>query len=557
MIYLEFLGIFLSMKQVKAISGPDFREMLTAATDWLEKSAPDIDALNVFPVPDGDCGTNMLLTMRSSLEEAYRSSEQEVSSVAQTVSKGALMGARGNSGVILSQIFRGLARGLADKTCMDEKALAEALLLASETAYKGISNPVEGTILTVMRDIASAAQKKVALTDGNVIAVFEAAVAAAKESVAHTPNLLPVLREAGVVDAGGQGLCTLFEGILLYLRGEVDLLKSRKPKVIASDITGDSGVSLDHIEDEVLFGYCTEFVLRGENLNPDEIREKLKDEGESLIAVGDESTVRVHIHVPDPGNVIHYAVSLGTMHNVSIRNMDEQYEDFRRRKKEEKKPFSEIDIVAVVAGEGLAKIFRSLGASAIVHGGQTMNPSTMDILKVVEALPSNQIIILPNNKNVVLTAEQIQQLTAKKIRVLPTETIPQGIAALMVYDRGSDFDTVFTLMDQEKSNVKTIEITHATRSTRLNGLSIKKGHAIGLLDGELIATGSRADTLLMEMLAEVDLAGIEIISLYYGAEAKESDAEQLGAAIRQKFPSLEVEVMHGGQPHYDYIVAIE
>jgi DAK2 domain fusion protein YloV len=545
------------MKKVDSVSGQDLREMFAAATNWLEKSAADIDALNVFPVPDGDTGTNMLLTMRSSVDEAYRAPDNSASAVAEAIAMGALMGARGNSGVILSQIFRGIARGLADKTYMDGKALAEALLLASETAYKGISNPVEGTILTVMRDTASAAQKQVALTDGNVIAVFEAAVDAAKESVAHTPNLLPVLREAGVVDAGGQGLYTLLEGILLYLRGEVDLLKSRKPKVIVSNISGDSGVSLEHIEDEVLFGYCTEFILRGENLNPDEIREKLKDEGESLIVVGDESTVKVHIHVPDPSHVIHYAVSLGTMHNVSIRNMDEQYEDFRRRKGEEKKPFSEIDIVAVVAGEGLAKIFRSLGASAIVHGGQTMNPSTMDILKVVEALPSDQVIILPNNKNVVLTAEQIQQLTAKKIRVLPTETIPQGIAALMVYDRGSDFDTVFTLMDQEKSNVKTIEITRATRSTQLNGLTIKKGSAIGLLDGELIATDSQADTLLMEMLAEIDLSGIEVISLYYGAEAKESDAEQLGAAIRQKSPSLEVEVMHGGQPYYDYIVAIE
>ena len=316
------------MRQNEIITGQDFREMFACATAWLEKSAADIDALNVFPVPDGDTGTNMLLTMHSSMEEAYRAPDNSTSAIAQAIAKGALMGARGNSGVILSQILRGLAYDMTDKETLNGTDLANALEEASRMAYKGLSNPVEGTILTVIKDASAAAKKLVSEGNTDLAAVMEIAVKTANESVANTPTLLPILKESGVVDAGGQGLYTLLEGALHYLRGEAEQIQFRKPQIIASSIPLTTRPPEMVAADETPFGYCTEFMLKGEKLKVERIRTKLEKKGESLIVVGDDSTVRVHIHTLDPGDIIHYAASLGTMHQVSIRNMDEQHRDF-------------------------------------------------------------------------------------------------------------------------------------------------------------------------------------------------------------------------------------
>ena len=544
------------MTQKNTIGGPDLKEMFAAATDWLEKSASDIDALNVFPVPDGDCGTNMLLTMRSTIEEAGRFPAGGISSVAQAMAKGALMGARGNSGVILSQIWRGFAESLDDEETIDGSGLAEALLQASQTAYQGVSDPVEGTILTVIKDAARAAETQASGDNGDVISVLEASVDAAKESVANTPNLLAVLREAGVVDAGGQGLYTLLEGALLYLRGEVESMQFRKPRVIASSTPLSARPLQVSATGEVPFGYCTEFLLKGEGLDPEKLKKKLKSKGESLIVVGDEATARVHIHTLDPGNVIHYVTSLGTVHKVSIRNMDEQHEDFLAMQKT-KIPTADMGIVAIVAGDGLADVFSSLGASAIVSGGQTMNPSTKEILQAVEAVPSDKIIILPNNKNIVPAAEQVKSLTDKSVMVIPTETIPQGVVALLAFDYEADFDTNSRFMTEAKSTVKTIEITRATRSTSLNGLDIKKKQAIGLLNGKLLAASNEPSDVLGNLLTRIELAKAEVITIYYGADTKEAEAEQVIAAIREQYPHLQVEIVSGGQPYYNYIVSID
>ncbi len=544
------------MKQVATIGGQDLREMFAAATTWLEKSASDIDALNVFPVPDGDCGTNMLLTMRSSIEEAYRAPDRSVSAVAQAMANGALMGARGNSGVILSQIWRGLAQGLAEKESFTGSDLAEALLQASTMAYKGLSNPVEGTILTVVREASAAAQAQAASGNDDLISVMEATVSAANESVANTPSLLSVLRDAGVVDAGGQGLYTLLDGALRYLRGEVEQMQFRKPQMIASNIPLTARTPQMLAAEEVPYGYCTEFLLKGEKLDPDKLGTRLEKKGQSLIVVGDESTVRVHIHTLDPGNIIHYAASLGTMHQVSIRNMDEQHQDFLQMQKE-RMPATDMAIIAVVSGDGLADILGSLGVAATVPGGQTMNPSTKDLLQAIESVASDKVIILPNNKNIVLTAEQVQSLTAKSIEVVPTETIPQGIAALLAFDYEADFETNAQLMNKAKSAVKTIEITRAIRSTRLGGLNIKKKQAIGLLDGDLLAAGNDTAEVLNKMLAELNLNEAEVITIYYGADTEPAEAEQVSVTIREQHPQLQIEVVRGGQPHYDYIVSIE
>jgi len=544
------------MRQVDTIGGQDLREMFAAATTWLEKSASDIDALNVFPVPDGDTGTNMLLTMRSSIEEAYRAPDRSASAVIQAMANGALMGARGNSGVILSQIWHGLAQGLAEKESFTGSDLADALLQASTMAYKGISNPVEGTILTVIREASSAAQAQAASGSDDLISVMEAIVSAANESVANTPSLLPVLRDAGVVDAGGQGLYTILEGAFRYLRGEAEQMQFRKPQIIVSNIPLIARSPQMLAADEVPFGYCTEFLLKGEELDPDKIRTRLEKRGQSLIVVGGESTVRVHIHTEKPGNVISYAGSLGTMHQVSIRNMDEQHQDFLEMQKE-KAPAIDMAIIAVVAGDGLTDVFTSLGATAIVPGGQTMNPSTKDLLQAIELVASDKVIILPNNKNIVLTAEQVQSLTEKSVKVVPTKTIPQGVAALLAFDYEADFETNAQIMDKAKSAAKTIEVTRAVRSTQLGELKIKKNQAIGLLDGDLLAAGSNTTEVLNKMLAGLNLNEAEVITIYYGADTEPAEAEQVSISIREQRPHLQVEVVRGGQPHYNYIISIE
>lgn len=546
------------MKQISTNDGRDFREMFAAATNWLEKSVSDIDALNVFPVPDGDTGTNMLLTMHSTIEEADRAADNNVSSVSQAMARGALMGARGNSGVILSQIMSGLAQGFSEKKIFNGSDLANALSQASVMAYKGLSNPVEGTILTVIKD-ASAAAREQAAKENDVISVLEAAVNAANESVANTPRLLPVLKEAGVVDAGGQGLYTLLEGALRYLNGEAELLQFRKPQMIESSIpltpmvfTAPERVAID----EIPFGYCTEFMLKGQDLDPDKLRKKLNSKGESLIVVGNDTTIRIHIHTLDPGNVIHYTASLGTMHGVSVRNMDEQHQDFLEMQRE-RAPTTGMAIVAVVPGDKLGDVFSSLGVTAIVPGGQTMNPSTKDLLQAVEQSASDTVIILPNNKNIVLTAGQVHSLTEKTVRVVPSKTIPQGVAALLAFDYEADFETNVGIMTEALSTVKSIEITRAVRSTKLDGLVIKKKQAIGFLDGTLIAVGDKTTDVVNGTFDRAELAKADVVTIYYGADASEAEAKEINNNISAQYPNLQVEVVNSGQPHYEYIISVE
>lgn len=540
--------------KTKTASGQDLREMFSVATSWLEKSVSDVDALNVFPVPDGDTGTNMLLTMRSAIDEAYLAPDHSASAVAQSLAKGALMGARGNSGVILSQIWSGLAQGMVDKETICGKEFAEALEEAAKKAYKGLSNPVEGTILTVIRMAAEAARKK-AGCDESLLPVMEATVEAAAQAVADTPTLLPVLKEAGVVDAGGQGLYTILEGALYYLRGERELIELRKPVMVASSIPLPSRIR-QTAQSEVPYGYCTEFMVKGKDLSVDKIRTKLQKKGESLIVVGDDATIRVHIHTIDPGNVIHLATTLGTLHKVSMRNMDEQLQDFMEMQKE-RMPSVDMSIIAVVAGEGLAEVFSSLGVAIVVSGGQTMNPSTKDILQAVESVSADKVIILPNNKNIVLTANQVHALTKKTVKVVPAKTIPQGVAALLAFDYEASFEDNARIMEKSLSAIKSIEITRAVRSTKLGGLEIKKKQAIGLLDNDLVAVNDSIPDCLHQVLERIDMDDAEVVTIYYGADTQQADAEKMSASVRDKYPHIQVEIVGGGQPHYDYIVSVE
>ncbi|MBN1366416.1 MAG: DAK2 domain-containing protein [Dehalococcoidales bacterium] len=542
------------MKQVEKVDGQVLREMFAAATTWLEKNASEIDALNVFPVPDGDTGTNMLLTMRSGIEEAYRAPDKSASAIAEAMAKGALMGARGNSGVILSQIWHGFAIGVADKENVNGKDMAAALSQASKTAYKGLSNPVEGTILTVVKDAAKAVHSS--NNDDTMVKVVEKALEAAGESVANTPKLLPVLLEAGVVDAGGQGFYTILEGMSNYLKGESEQMQFRKPWIITSSMPTPVRKTQANTVPEVPYGYCTEFMVKGSKLQPDKIRSKLEKKGQSLIVVGDDTTVRVHIHTLDPGQIIHNMTSKGTIHQVSIRNMDEQYQDFLEMQKE-RAPTLDMDIVAVVSGDGLSNVFKSLGAAEIVRGGQTMNPSTKELLQAVESVQADKVILLPNNKNIVLTAEQVHSLTKKEVKVIPTKSIPQGIAALLAFDFEADFESNIKLMDEARQGVKTIEITRSVRSTKLGGFKIRKKQPIALLDDELVSVADTPLEVLSKVMSKLGLDKAEIVTIYYGADSETAEAEEMAAGIRENYSHLQIDVVQGGQPHYDYIVSIE
>lgn len=406
-------------------------------------------------------------------------------------------------------------------------------------------------MLTVIREAAEAAQQ-IASTTSNLVSILETTVAAARDSVARTPILLPVLKEAGVVDAGGQGLLVIFEGALLFLKGEMEEKRDLKPQIVAPATATPTSTIPTY--EEKPYGYCTEFLLQGEGLNPDKVIKRLEGKGESVMVVGDEKTIRVHLHTFDPGKILHYATSLGTLHDIKVQNMDDQHQQFLAMRKALAPPVK-IATVAVVSGEGLGEVFRSLGASAIVPGGKTMNPSTRELLQAIEWVSSDQVILLPNNKNVVPTARQAQSLTQKQVEVVPTESIPQGVAALLAFNYEADFKANSQAMEQARQRVKTIEITRAVRAATVNGLKIKKGQSLGFVDGELVAAGKDSLDVLEALLSRMRTA--EVITLYYGADSSEAERGRITQLLRQKCPQAQIEAILGGQPHYDYIISAE
>jgi len=535
--------------------GQTLKEMFASGTAWLEKSAADINAINVFPVPDGDTGTNMVLTMKFALEEVKLDSDNHVSSVAKSLAHGALMGARGNSGVILSQFFRGLAKGLEGKTHFDGGDFARALAGASQMAYKGIVNPVEGTILTVLKDASKAAQEAVK-DDDTLVSVLEGAVESARDSVARTPSLLPVLKEAGVVDAGGQGLYVLLDGALQFLKGESQKMQYRRPRLVvaAKELVPRAAQRPTRLETP--HGYCTNFVLEGQNLNLSKIGKDLKKKGQSLIVTGDDTLVRVHIHSFEPSEILGYATKLGKLHEITINNMDDQYAEFIKMQRE-RMPQVDIAMVTVATGDGFFELLNSLGDIIIVPGGQTMNPSVRELLQAVESAPSDNVIILPNNKNIVSAASQVRSLTSKKVKVVPTRNIPQGIAAFLAFGYDMNLEKNARAMEKAISKVKAIEVTRAVRETRLGGLEIRKGQFIALLnDEDVIARADKAGGVVLEALGKAGVEKAEIVTVYYGAEIKGAEAQEIAQEIRDRYQT-EVEVIYGGQPHYNYIISLE
>jgi DAK2 domain fusion protein YloV len=533
--------------------GQGFKQLVQAALTWLQHHQEVINSLNVYPVPDGDTGTNMVLTMQSAWAEIENSPEVNVGQMARKMAHGALMGARGNSGVILSQIWRGFARSLDNKEGYRTQDLADAYQEAAATAYRGVVKPVEGTILTVSRAVADEATRAAADTT-DLLYVLERMVYAAREAVKLTPSLLPVLAEAGVVDAGGQGLFVILEGMLRYMQGEP----------VTEDVRLVETVDLITTElepHEAGYGYDVQFLIVGQAMDVDAIRQKIAEMGECPLVVGDLTTVKVHVHVIDPGIPVSYGASLGSLRDVVVEDMQAQYQDFvvQREKLTPPQPFEEIGfgLVSVVMGDGLARVFQSLGTSAIVHGGQTMNPSTQDLLEAIENLSCDQVVLLPNNSNVILAAEQASKLSDKPVTVIPSRSIPQGIAALLAINSQADFETNVVSMTNALEDIEVGEVTSATRSVTINGVDVADGQIIGLHDGELKVAGTTVEEVVQALLEELDTAEREIVTLYYGEDVDESEANALADRLAQNWPDQEIEVVAGNQPHYYYFLSVE
>ncbi|HEY7782147.1 MAG TPA: DAK2 domain-containing protein [Ktedonobacterales bacterium] len=572
-------------KRITAFDGQDLKGAMLAAHAWLREHRDIINALNVFPVPDGDTGTNMSLTMDAAIRAIADATDTSVSIIAEKLSRGALMGARGNSGVITSQILRGISNGIDGKDTITPADFAAALGLAAQMAYRAVIKPVEGTILTVVRESAEAAQRSAA-GGADMTVLLTDIVTAARAAVAKTPDLLPTLKQAGVVDAGGQGLTTIFEGMLRFARGEPTQLSPAQERAESED------VHRGRVSIEEEYGYEVVFLLRGENLNIDEIRDTItRMGGVSTVVAGDTRLLKVHTHTQHPGEILDYGVSLGSLQDINIENLQEQSlryaaEGARERGETEATPgangaaaggattaagtavavppaptarreIGEVATVAVAAGDGWRRVYESLGVAAIVPGGQTMNPSTQELLAAVESVPSPKVILLPNNGNVIMSARQVEQLTQKQVCVVPSRSLPQGVSALLAFNFDADFAANCRAMEAALGNVQTVEITRAVRTVDLDGIHCDEGDIIGLVNDRLVAAGQDGDTVIRAALGRAEVERYEIITLYYGAETDEAAALALAGRIRGWYNGIEVEVVNGGQPYYAFILAVE
>jgi DAK2 domain fusion protein YloV len=542
----------------KSINGQSLKRLVEAGLIWLRTNQQTVNVLNVFPVPDGDTGTNMVLTMQSAWNEIKDLGHRNISDMASAVSKGALMGARGNSGVILSQLWRGFARGVHGREVLDGPTLAKAFAEARDTAYKGVVRPVEGTILTVAREVAAATEAALGSAQ-DAIDILEVAVNAAEEAVQKTPDLLPVLKQAGVVDSGAKGLFFILEGMLRHVYGESleTALMSVQP-ISAMNLQG----ALEEVEEGQDYEVVVDF-LPSDDFELQKFYGRLEEMGTSIQVGEGEGMYRMHIHVPlekryEP---IDYIMGVGTITKVAMENLIAQMDDLQRAKASRisftKVEPGQIAVVVVSPGAGLSRIFASLGAAATVEGGQTKNPSTQDILNSFENLPTDKIIILPNNKNIIMAANQAKEVTVKQVAVVPSRNVPQGLSAMLSLHPDGDLDEVAEKMTRALENVHTGEITIAVRSVEIDGVNVKEGQVIALLDGKLVASAGSLEEGCLELLAKANAAEQELITLFYGEDMPHTEANRIADVIRKKYPNQEVEVQEGGQSHYHFIISVE
>ncbi|MCW4357735.1 DAK2 domain-containing protein [Bacillus altitudinis] len=555
---------------IRNLGGRSFAKMILAGAHHLSQNAQIVDALNVFPVPDGDTGTNMNLSMTSGAKAVEETNTDHIGKVGVALSKGLLMGARGNSGVILSQLFRGFSKNIEQKETIDAKEFALALQAGVDTAYKAVMKPIEGTILTVAKD---AAKKAVAVsaTEDQIDRVLELTIEEARASLDRTPDLLPVLKEVGVVDSGGKGLLCVYQGFLASLRGE------ELPPKTASLPTLKELVSAEHHKsaqshmntEDIEFGYCTEFMVKFEedkqSFDENAFREELSEFGDSLLVVSDDTLAKVHIHAEQPGDVLSYAQRYGSLINMKIENMREQHSSIVNEEKDhspatpkataaEKQRFG---VVSVVMGEGIADLFKSIGASVVIEGGQTMNPSTEDIVKAIDSIHAETVFILPNNSNIVMAAKQAATVSSREVVVIPTKTVPQGMSALLSLNEAASNEDNEAAMLEAIDHVKSGQITFAVRDTQIDGIDIAKGDYMGLYNGKITLTAKNQLDAAKELLTQMVTEDDEIVTIIKGEDASSDEMEALEAYIEETFEDVEVEVHDGKQPLYSYILAVE
>ncbi|WP_394583630.1 DAK2 domain-containing protein [Cytobacillus firmus] len=553
------------------LDGKLFAEMVIQGANHLSANAKLVDALNVFPVPDGDTGTNMNLSMTSGAKEVKANIQEHIGKVGSALSKGLLMGARGNSGVILSQLFRGFSKAIEHKASINGKEFADALNSGVETAYKAVMKPVEGTILTVAKDSAKKAVQA-ANHEDDIIVIMEEVLKEARASLNRTPDLLPVLKEVGVVDSGGQGLVFVYEGFLAELKGE------KLPDTPAALPKMDDLVSAEHHKnvhsfmntEDIEFGYCTEFMVKFEDekisANPfseDRFRQDLSQYGDSLLVIADEQLVKVHIHSEQPGDCLTYGQRYGSLINMKIENMRQQHTNLVEdvptplAAKAKPKEKQEYGIVTVSMGSGIADLFRSIGAHAVIEGGQTMNPSTEDIVKAIKEVNAKKVIILPNNKNIIMAAQQAAEVTEEEAVVVPSKTVPQGMAALLAFNPSAELTENEEGMTDALQHVKTGQITFAVRDTSIDGLEIEKDDFMGIADGKIVVKNKDRVQAAKDLLEGMIDEDSEILTVLKGEDAADEEVDSLISYIEDKYEDIEVELHDGKQPLYSFIFAIE
>jgi len=536
---------------IDSIDGLLWSKLIIASSVYLAERKQSVDALNVFPVPDGDTGTNMSLTMATAAKAVAEQETANLGELTKAMAYGALMGARGNSGVILSQLLSGFAKSTEGKEKIGLDEFCQALDMAVETAYQAVTNPVEGTILTVARESSAAAAKALEKEGSTFPSVLNAAYEGAYQALQQTPTMLPVLQQAGVVDAGGQGWVYILEGMIAALSGKMPQYQKEALSAVNSvqkkvDYTGEQAIT---------YQYCTEFILKKKEkpLTLDAVKAFLSDKGDCLLVVGNSDTGKIHIHTNHPGNVLEFCTEMGTLHEVQIHNMLEQSEEMRLKARAKK----HLGIITVSLGSGLNEVFKSLGVDIVITGGQTMNPSTQDFVEAIEQILAEEVLLLPNNGNVILAAQQAAGLATKPVQVVGTRTIPQGIAALMAFNAENDLETNKSKMEEACTQILTLEVTYAVRDAEYDGQQITKGQILGIGEGKIAVTGEKIDEVAQQLIAGFMKPEYELVTVYYGEEVQETDAEKLIKALSQQYPQVDFELHYGGQPLYYYLISIE
>ena len=526
--------------------------ILDAGALALERNVEAVNALNVFPVPDGDTGTNMLLTIRAVQQELAKDTRESLGGAVRLMARGALMGARGNSGVILSQFLRGLSRPLEDHGEAGPELTSVAFQEGAAAAYKAVSEPVEGTLLTVVRRTAEAMRDSIQGGEPDLVELFETALASCRKAVLQTPDQLPVLKEAGVVDAGGQGFAIMLEAALRYLQGEDAGAVHIETVQPLSQVTESF---LEAAESE-LYGYCTQLLVSGTALDPDALRAQLSALASSTVVIGDDTMVKIHVHTFDPGAILSLGTAVGTLGSVTIENIDEQHLEFQKARRQET-PMAPLGVVAVAWGQGIEELFRSLGAGHVVVGGQTMNPSCQELLDAVESLRAETALVLPNNPNIIPTAHQAAGLSSTPLRVVETRNIPQGVAAMLAYNPEMDDAANAAAMQGAAASVRAGEVVTAVRDATVDGRAVRAGEVMGTLEGDLVVSGPQRQEVLGALVQHAGAVEGSLITLYWGGDTTEAEADEAALHLQDRCPGVDVELVHGGQPYYHYLVSIE